>query len=88
MGAPRRSTSRISQRRVALILNSDRQKQKEEHERRETAKRKRKRVKVGDELPWQGNKTEQPLIKSSRQFYTGPSANFDRTIDHPLRKPR
>lgn len=85
MGAPRRSASRISQRRVALILNSDRQKQKEERERRETAKRKRKRIKVCDKLRWQGNKTEQPLTESSRQLYSGPSANFDGAIDYPFR---
>jgi hypothetical protein len=46
MGAPRRSSSRLSQRRVALIQNAERVKQREEHNKREAQKRKRKPIEV------------------------------------------
>jgi hypothetical protein len=55
MGAPRRSTSRLSQRRVALLRNSEKQKKKEEHEKREAEKRKRKPIDVRFFLSWKRN---------------------------------
>jgi hypothetical protein len=46
LGAPRRSTSRLSQRCVALLRNPEKQKKKEERKKQEVEKRKRKPIDV------------------------------------------